>query len=129
MHGHMAALVGTMTAMVAITTGDLTLATGDLTITYPIAVGTQDLPIVSNTGVAVAALAAALGRHSDAAEMLGAAARLRGSDDRSDPPIAKLTAALMGELGGGFEESYSRGKALDRAEAIARLDPALLTQW
>jgi len=129
MHGHMAALVGTMVAMVAITTGDLTLAMRDLTTTYPLAVGTQDLPIVSNTGVAVATLGAALGRTADAAEMLGAAARLRGSDDRSDPPIATLTAALLGELGGGgFEQSYSRGKALDRAEAIARLDPALLTQ-
>ncbi len=62
----------------------------------------------------------------EAAEVLGAAARLRGSDDRFDPPIAELTAALVRELGGAFEESYSRGKALGRAEAIARLDPALL---
>jgi len=58
--------------------------------------------------------------------VLGAAARLRGSDDKSDPPIAKLTASLIGELGGGFLESYCRGKGLDRVEAIARLDPTLL---
>jgi len=126
MHGHMAALVGTMAAMVAITSGDLSLAISDLTTAYPLAVGTQDLPIVSNTGVAVAALGDALGQPAVAAEILGAAARLRGSDDQFDPPIAKLTAALVDTLGGGFDERYARGTALNRAEAIARLDPALL---
>ncbi|MET0865378.1 MAG: hypothetical protein ABWZ98_13680, partial [Nakamurella sp.] len=126
MHGHMAALVGTMTAMVAIAAGDLSLAMRDLTVTYPLAVGTQDLPIVSNTGVAIATLGAALGHPADAAEMLGAAARLRGSDDRSDPPITNLTAALVGELGAEFDVLYEGGKGLDRAAAIARLDPVLL---
>ena len=126
MHGHMAALVGTMAAMVAIATGDLSLALRDLTAAYPMAVGTQDLPIVSNTGVAVAAFGNAIGHPADAAEVLGAAARLRGSDDRFDPPIADLVAALRAELGAQFDEIYARGKGLGRTEAIKRLDPALL---
>jgi tetratricopeptide (TPR) repeat protein len=127
MHGHMASLVGTMAAMVAIATGDLGLAMQDLTIAYPLAVGTQDLPIVSNVGVATAALAHALGRSTDAAEVLGAAARLRGSDDPFDPPIADIAGALRARLGEDFGEIYSGGKSLDRAAAIARLDPALVS--
>jgi ATP/maltotriose-dependent transcriptional regulator MalT len=125
-HGHMSASVGGLTAQVAIQSGDLDTALADLLSAYPVAVSTHDMPIVAGVGVSVACLAAALDRPADAAVILGAAARLRGSDDRADPPVADLTAELHRRLGVEFDEAYASGKSLGRAEAIARLDPALL---
>ena len=57
--------------------------------------------------------------------MLGAAARLRGSADRTSPDVAQLTARLRGELGdAAFAAAFAAGRALDRDAALARLDPA-----
>ena len=125
-HGHMSASVGGLTAQVAIRGGDLATAMADLRTAYPVAVSTRDMPIVAGVGVSVADLAAALDRPADAAVILGAAARLRGSDDRGDPRVADLTALLQRRLGSEFDDAYASGKSLGRAEAIARLDPTLL---
>ena len=57
----------------------------------------------------------------------GAAARLRGTEDRSEPQIAELTGNLRAALGEDFEVMFGRGMALDRPAAIARLNPDLLT--
>ena len=126
LHGHAMAVVGSITALVAIRSGDLGLAMADLRGIYPVAVGTADMPVIAAVGVSVACLAAALDRGGDAAVILGAAARLRGSDDASEPIIADLTTRLRGRNGCDFDENYSSGKALDREGAIARIDPGLL---
>jgi len=76
--------------------------------------------------VCVAALAEALGRSADAAQILGAAARLRGSDDATEPTISDLTTRLRAQVGRAFDGNYASGWALDREGAIARIDPALL---
>jgi predicted ATPase/DNA-binding SARP family transcriptional activator len=126
LHGHAMAIVGGMTALVAMRTGDIPLAMADLIKIYPIALATKDMPVVANAGVCVAALAEALGRSTDAAEILGAAARLRGSDDATEPIISDVTTRLRARLGRAFDENYSSGRALDREGAIARIDPGLL---
>jgi hypothetical protein len=94
---------------------------------YPLAVITGDMPIVAAVGVSVSALALALGRPVDAATVLGAAARLRGTEDRSEPQIAELTRNLRAALGEDFDVMFGRGMALDRPPAIVRLNPDLLT--
>ena len=64
----------------------------------------------------------------DAVTVHGAAARLRGTEDRSEPQIAELTGNLRAALGEDFEVMFGRGMALDRPAAIARLlDPIAYT--
>ena len=96
LHGHAMAVVGSTTAQVAIRSGDLGLAMADLRGIYPVAVGTMDMPVVAAVGVSVAGLAEALDRAATAAVILGAAAKLRGSDDASEPVIVGLTTRLRG---------------------------------
>ncbi len=96
-----------------------------LTGAYTAAVATRDAPIESLVGVVVAAVLAAQGRHDDAAEVLGAAATLRGADDRSSIEIGRLVLELTTALGAdGFDTAYVRGKSLDRDAALKRFDPA-----
>jgi hypothetical protein len=88
---------------------------------------TSDMPIVATVGVAVAMLATAIGRPGDAAEMLGASARLRGAEDVTAPDVIAVRAAAAAGLGAAAaERHYDRGRGLDRAAAIARIDPARL---
>ncbi len=96
---------------------------------YEAAVGTTDMPIVAAVGIAVADLAGHTGRAGDAAQMLGAAARLRGAPDRTHLDVKRLTASLRSTLGPAFDVEYARGRALDRDAAIARLDPASLDRY
>jgi hypothetical protein len=56
------------------------------------------------------------GRVEDAAEQLGACVALRGAEDRSNPELAPLYAAIA-----GHEAAFERGRGLDRDAAIARL--------
>jgi predicted ATPase/DNA-binding SARP family transcriptional activator len=87
---------------------------------------TMDLPIIATTGVAVAAYAHALGADRDAAVVMGASARLRGSDDHTALFISRLTRDLRATLGEEFDPAYAEGRTLGRDDALARLDPALL---
>jgi predicted ATPase/DNA-binding SARP family transcriptional activator len=120
---HAAAIVGATTAIVAVQAGDLAQATADLARAFPLAVLTGDMPVVGMVGVSVGWLAAAMGRCADAAEILGAAARLRGSADATDPSIAEVTSRLRAALGDEFDELFAAGRAVDKAAAIARIDP------
>ena len=128
LHGHAMAVVGATTALVAIRTGDVGLAMADLT---------RDLPgrgrdhghagHRGRRGECGRASPRRLDRGADACVILGAAAKLRGSDDASEPVIVGLTTRLRARLGCDFDENYSSGKALDREGAIARIDPGLLS--
>ena len=77
-------------------------------------------------GVGMAALAQAVGAAATGAIMLGAAARVRGSDDMTDPAVALLTGDLQHALGEEFAEKYSEGKGLAVARAVAALAPERL---
>jgi hypothetical protein len=82
------------------------------------------MPIVAAVGTVSALRAEMAGDAGDAAERLGAAARLRGTSDESHPDIAELTAQLRDELGDeGFERAFTAGRSLTRDAAIDRLRP------
>ncbi len=126
MHGHAVAVIGAITASVSVRTGNVSDAQQELRRVYPVAVATTDQPIIATVGVTVAMVAESVGRWADAAEILGAAARLRGSEDATDPSIARLTASLRSSMGTRFDECYAVGWNLDGSAAIARVDPGLL---
>jgi predicted ATPase/DNA-binding SARP family transcriptional activator len=68
----------------------------------------------------IAALAAARGQHSRAAELLGLAHTLHGFCDAASPEVARATAAATGALGAAeFEAAYARGQQLTRSDAVA----------
>ena len=123
---HVVALVRSATGYIAARSGDIVTAATDLRISYPAAVSTKDMPIAAIAGVGMAALAQALGEAETGAIMLGAAARVRGSDDVTDPAISLVTADLRQALGERFTEKYSEGKGLASARAVAALAPGRL---
>jgi predicted ATPase/DNA-binding SARP family transcriptional activator len=123
--GHAEALVRATAALLELAAGRADVARAMAAGAYPAAVGTDDMPVVAIVGVAVATLAHHDGAPRDAAEILGAAARLRGSADRTNPDVVALIAPLRAALGDdGFEAAFAAGRALDRDAALARLDPA-----
>ncbi|MGV9359161.1 BTAD domain-containing putative transcriptional regulator [Amycolatopsis sp. NPDC003731] len=107
----------------------LSLARGDLAgaaeagrAAYAAALAARDLPILSLVAVHTAALADALGRPHESAVLLGAAARLRGAHDRTDPQVRALTGRGRATLGEDeFAAAYANGWELDAASAVARL--------
>ena len=118
--GHIRSYLLTLGARIALDDGDLDRAGQVADESYASAVATNDLPILASTGVMVAELTAARGRPSDAAEILGAAARLRGADDRTAVDISALeNCTLRGGLGDApFEAALpARGRALARDAA------------
>jgi predicted ATPase/DNA-binding SARP family transcriptional activator len=126
--GHLRAMALLVAAKVDLIDDDTATATQRITEAYQVGVATRDMPIVSNMGVGVAMLAAALGRLADAAEILGAAAQVRGADDSTAPDIRGLRTLLDERLGASVTAGhYADGRALARGDAIARLDPARLS--
>ncbi len=121
--GHAAAVTCGVTAIVAVHAGRIDLALADVRSGYPLAVRTEDMPVVATLGVALAWVAAAAGHPARAARALGAAATLRGSDDFGDPMLARLIGRLRGELAEGFDDYYRAGKALCREDALGAIDP------
>ncbi len=93
---------------------------------YRHAVDTIDLPILASVGLAAAAVALDAGLPLVAAEMTGAAARLRGADDAGNPAVRRVVEAGQRQVGApAWDAAYRRGRAMSRAEAVARLDPDL----
>jgi len=104
--------------------GDRTAAALHVREGYRQAVRTNDLPILGVVGLAVAEVALDAGIPVLAAEVAGASARLRGADDPGSPFVRRVVEEgrrLLGDR--SWDEAYGRGRALDRAAAIARLDP------
>jgi hypothetical protein len=84
---------------------------------------TNDKPIISAVGMAVADWARVRGAFREAAVVLGASTRLRGSEDASNPSVIELVDALRDELGTEYDAAYAEGLALDGDAATARIDP------
>ena len=115
----------TSIGLIALGDGDVAAAAEALDGAFAAAVESRDMPIVAMTGVAGAQLAARQGRPVDAAEMLGAAAVVRGAQDEANLEIAGLTAELREALGeDAFRAAYARGLGAERDAALARLVPA-----
>jgi predicted ATPase len=124
---HGAAVVGSVRATLCLRLGDPAGAEEALVRAYAAAVQSRDMPILSVVAVAAAGLAGAYGRHRDAALLLGAAARLRGAHDRTDPQLRDLADQSRQALGEErFAEAYETGWTLDGKTAQARVDPARL---
>jgi predicted ATPase/DNA-binding SARP family transcriptional activator len=125
-HGHARAVALAAQANVALHEGDLETATRILPGAHAAAVATTDMPVVAAVGLAVSELALALGDAEAAAEILGAAAVLRGGDDPAHPLILSLRARLREALGDErLTSAYRRGRAMTREEAIARTAPVV----
>ncbi|WP_375478869.1 BTAD domain-containing putative transcriptional regulator [uncultured Jatrophihabitans sp.] len=117
--GHVHAVVLSIAARGAARDGDLVAAAGFLDRAFEAARGTRDQPFVASVGVAASAATAAAGAHEQAAQMLGAAARLRGADDPTAIDVRDMRQTLVPQLGEArFAEHYARGKALDRDTAV-----------
>jgi hypothetical protein len=122
---HGLAIAGVVRSTLAVARGDLSTAEAALARAYPAAVTSQDMPILALVAVGAAELADARGRHRDAALLLGAAARLRGAEDRTDPLVAELTRRSQLALGGtAFTAAYAAGWSLDAQAAVARVNPS-----
>ena len=100
MFAHMTALAGAACAFAAAAGGDLAQSRADLDRAYPGGLESNDQPVLASVGVAVARYAEALDRPVDAAEILGAAANLRGHDDRAEVMISMLRDRLVETIGG-----------------------------
>ncbi|MEV7074350.1 BTAD domain-containing putative transcriptional regulator [Streptomyces sp. NPDC093990] len=128
-HGgeHGQALIATVRAEFCLRKADGQAAAHALRKAYAAATRSRDLPLVATVAVTVAGLAELYARPHDVATLLGAAARLRGAHDSTDPDIRALRSraeAVLGEP--DFTTAYSGGRQLDVAAALARVDPALL---
>ncbi|MEV6603631.1 BTAD domain-containing putative transcriptional regulator [Kutzneria sp. NPDC051319] len=116
---HGQALVSTVRAQLRLALGDLPGASEAVLRAYAAAVGAMDMPVVATVAVTVAGLAASSGQFLDVATILGAAARLRGAHDPTDPQVNALTRQAQDALGSGFAEAYDSGWRLDTAGALA----------
>jgi tetratricopeptide (TPR) repeat protein len=124
LQSHGVALTMTVAARHELFEGEIEPAREHIDLAYAAAIGTRDMPIVAVVGVTAALFAEHNGDRVAAAERLGAAAQVRGTEDLTQPDIAELTARLRSELGDdGFELAYERGRALDRQVAIESLRP------
>ncbi|WP_375422812.1 BTAD domain-containing putative transcriptional regulator [uncultured Friedmanniella sp.] len=123
---HARAIVLGTAGAIAAAAGRVEDAAEDLTSAYAAGVLTTDMPILATVGRATAQLALALAQPAEAATVLGASAQVLGSDDESDPDVRSIRAAARAGLGEAFDQHYRAGRTLTRAEAVARLDPALL---
>jgi predicted ATPase/DNA-binding SARP family transcriptional activator len=122
---HIQSAVRACAALIAVHDDDPAAARKHLELAYPAAIETEDQPIVALVGVALAAYASHVGDPAAAAEILGAAARLRGAEDRTDPAIVTLTAHLREALGdAAYEAAFTAGRWQERDAALRRLDPA-----
>jgi hypothetical protein len=124
MRGHLCALTLSVTAGVALRVGDVDQAARDMTVAYPQALGTQDLPVIAIVGVWVAGVALFRDRPTESATILGAAARLRGGDDFTDPGVSWLLRLLRETLAEDVDTAYQAGKVLSIDDCLAIVDPA-----
>jgi predicted ATPase/DNA-binding SARP family transcriptional activator len=122
---HLSVSVEAAGALVAIADGDLALAAERAAAAYSSAVFVSDMPLLAVAATAGVELAVARGNPSRAAELLGAAAVVRGSEDLTSVQFRGAAGRLRAALGDAeYEACYQRGRALPRASALPFLDPA-----
>ncbi|HEX6467447.1 MAG TPA: AAA family ATPase, partial [Streptosporangiaceae bacterium] len=120
---------GHMPSIIAAGRGQLVAAEGDLEASrrwraeaLSVAVSTMDGPVIAVAVSGFADLAWRQGDPAGAAELLGAADRVRGAPDLSVPDVVRLIEALEEELGGaGYAEAYERGGRLTLDDVLARV--------
>ncbi|WP_406640422.1 BTAD domain-containing putative transcriptional regulator [Amycolatopsis sp. WGS_07] len=122
--GHERALISLARGALCLEVGDGAGAEAALGRAYVAAVEALDMPILASVAVVGAGVAGLDGRYGDAAVLLGAAARLRGAQDRTDLLVRALSDRGRGELGEeGFAAAYERGWVLSASAALRLVDP------
>ncbi len=86
---------------------------------------TPDMPMAAAIAVGAANLMSVTGRAGGAAEVLGAAQRLRGTASAADPDVHAVRSRLVQRLGPVFDERYQQGRDLARTPALALVHAAL----
>ncbi|MGI5133103.1 ATP-binding protein [Pseudonocardia sp. CA-107938] len=125
--GHEQALIGVARGAICVETGDGPGAGAALGAAYEAAVHSSDMPILATAAVTVAGLAALQERVRDMAVLLGVAARIRGTHDRTDPHVRALSSRGRVELGDEqFAAAYAEGWEMTGPEALIAADPARL---
>ena len=119
LNAHAGGIGYAITAGLALRLGRIDEAGQHLHEGYAQALLTSDKPILAAVGMSVANWGRALGAFRDAAVVLGATERLRGSADASNPDVIELVAALREELGAEYDVAYAEGLALDSDVAAA----------
>ncbi|MEU1519081.1 BTAD domain-containing putative transcriptional regulator [Streptomyces sp. NPDC005811] len=126
---HARTLTGTARAAFCLRTGDPAGARKALATACTAALRTRDLPVLALVAVHTAALADARELYQEAAVRLGAASRLRGTHDHTDPQVRDLTLSGRAALGAdAFAAAYGKGWELDHRAAMAVADPARLSR-
>jgi ATP/maltotriose-dependent transcriptional regulator MalT len=124
---HGRALIGSVRAALCLKLGDADGAEKALVPAFAAALESKDMPIVSLVAVTAAGLAELRGQHRDAARMLGAASRLRGAHDMTEPMVHEIVERSRRALGeDGFADAYEMGWKLDGKTAMTQVDPARL---
>jgi len=122
---HLAPVVDTAGALVAIAAGDLATATERAADAYASALAVADMPLLAVAATAAIELALARGNPARGAELLGAVAVIRGTEDSTSVQFLGAARRLRAALGNDeFEACYARGRALPRGSALPFLDPA-----
>ncbi|PRY21373.1 ATP-binding protein, partial [Pseudosporangium ferrugineum] len=122
---HARTLAGCARIALRLALGDPAGAESALEDAYAVALRTRDLPILAVVAVHAAAVAEAYGHRHESVVLLGAASRLRGAHDRTDPRIRGLTRRARAALGEErFAAAYTKGWELDGRTAAAEVDPA-----
>ncbi|MFI0424444.1 AfsR/SARP family transcriptional regulator [Spongiactinospora sp. 9N601] len=122
---HARTQVGGTRAALCVARGDLPGADKALRAAYAAALATRELPALAPVAVNAAALAETRGRRHESAVLLGAAARLRGAHDHTDPQVRLLTRRGQAALGEAeFATAYAEGWNLDTQSATTAADPA-----
>ena len=123
---HLSTIVDSAGAMVALGDGELALARERAAAARKTAVASADMPLVASVALVAAEVALALGDRARAAELLAAAAVVRGADDPTAMEVRSLRERLRLALGDEtFAESQARGAELSRAAALELLDSSL----
>jgi hypothetical protein len=121
-----AAALAMAKAMIALTEGEWDEAGRHLHTGLTVAAPVADMSAVASIGERVAVLVARRGNDLAAAELLGAAAGIRGLLDQGEPNVRELVAGLTDRLGAdGYRTAFDRGFHLDRETAVERLRDAV----
>jgi hypothetical protein len=111
---------------IALAAGELAAAADHLAAALAMSLPSADMSTVAGIGERIAVLVGARGDDERAAELLGAAAGIRGLLDQGEPNVRGLVVGLTERLGeDGYRTAFARGFERDRETALEHLRAAV----